>query len=339
MNMLKNVKKKICVVGGDRRQLYLSQLLADRGHVVTCYATVSGKETTPEALRHREQEAQTSESANERKGYGAESPNLQSEGAYAESGAYADSQNECMEQAIRGCDTVILPFPLSPDGITLNCTSADKPRLEDLFCAVRRLCLPSVKVFGGAVKRVSAEIAEKHGIAVTDYGMIEDIAVRNAVPTAEGALEVAMKELDVTVRGSCAAVIGYGRCGSELARLLKALGAEVVGIARSGRDRAKMSKDGVRGYGFERLSEALCEADIIFNTVPFHVIDCQTLAELPRGSVIVELASAPGGVDRECAAEYGVKVIHAPSLPGKYAPKTAAEIIGEALIPIIERND
>ena len=55
------------------------------------------------------------------------------------------------------------------------------------------------------------------------------------------------------------------------------------------------------------------------------------LSRLTKGKIIIELASAPGGVDRECAAHYGIKVIHAPSLPGKYAPKTAAEIIARAI--------
>ncbi|MBQ9116459.1 MAG: NAD(P)-binding domain-containing protein [Clostridia bacterium] len=243
-----------------------------------------------------------------------------------------------IEAAVRGCSAVIMPFPLSPDGITLNCFGSEKPRLEDIFSVISGCALHPMPIFAGAVRKRSAEIAEAFGLRITDYGEMEEIALRNAVPTAEGAVEVAMKELDITIRGAKMAVLGYGRCGGELCRLLRAMGAEVVGVARSARDRAKMQNDGVKGYSFEAFSEVLRDADIIFNTVPCNVITCDILAELPVGSVIVELASAPGGVDRRCAAEYGVKVIHAASLPGKYAPRTAAGIICEALAPILERT-
>ena len=144
-----------------------------------------------------------------------------------------------------------------------------------------------------------------------------------------------MQALDITVRGASFAVIGYGRCGSELARLLKAMGGNVCAVARSGKDRAKMRNDGVTPLDFRSLTEAVNSADISFNTVPFNVIDCEMLSELTRGKVIIELASAPGGVDRECAARYGIRVVHAPSLPGKYAPRTAAEIIARAIIPLL----
>lgn len=244
--------------------------------------------------------------------------------------AYGD-----IRSALSGCVSVILPFPLSPDGITLNCSEEEKPSLRDVFLAISETCGGAARIFGGAVKERSREIAASLGIEVTDYGAMEEIALENAVPTAEGALETAMKHLEVTVRGSRFAVIGYGRCGSELARLLTAMGAQVSAVARSVKDRAKMRNDGVIALGFDSIVSAVNNAEITFNTVPFNILDCSTLSRLKEGRIIIELASAPGGVDRECAAEYGVKVIHAPSLPGKYAPKTAAEIIVRALTPML----
>ena len=241
-----------------------------------------------------------------------------------------------LRTALGSCRNIILPFPLSPDGITLNCADEEKPPLRSIFLAISEVCGGSARVYAGAVKERSREIAASFGIEVVDYGAMEEIALENAVPTAEGAIETAMRVMNVTVRGSKFAVIGYGRCGSELARLLKAMGAEVCGIARSGKDRAKMRNDGVADRGFDGLVSAVNGAEITFNTVPFNVFDCHTLSLLDDCRVIVELASAPGGVDRECAARYGVRVIHAPSLPGKYAPKTAARIIARALIPLLD---
>jgi len=256
--------------------------------------------------------------------------------AHVTTGSITEHTELC--SALKKCHSVILPFPLSPDGVSLNCAVNDneeKPSLHNIFLAVSELCGNGAKVYAGAVKERSREIAAALGIEIVDYGAMEENALENAVPTAEGAIEVAMSHMNVTVRGSRFTVIGYGRCGSELARLLKAMGAEVIGIARSAKDRARMRNDGITPYSFIRLIEAVNNSVLTFNTVPFNVIDCAALSAITEGSVIIELASAPGGVDRECASRYGVKVIHAPSLPGKYAPRTAAEIIARALEPLL----
>jgi hypothetical protein len=51
------------------------------------------------------------------------------------------------------------------------------------------------------------------------------------------------------------------------------------------------------------------------------------LNALSGGAVIIDLASLPGGVDKECAEKLGISVIHALALPGKYMPETSAKII------------
>lgn len=390
MNQGKNgaENKAVCVMGGDGRQYYLAQKLAESGYYVRVYGiavplangnslkaedTVSGK-MTDKAWDFEKRvvengiilldescsdELIVAELSKNAANNGLESFETESNDGTAQQTDGADknySQNETVDEkkrgvsrfnggitvcgdianALRGCGDVILPFPLSPDGVTLNCSEEEKPSLSNVFHAVSEVCGSAARVYAGAVKERSREIAASFGIDITDYGAMEEIALENAVPTAEGAVKTAMEALNVTVRGSRFAVIGYGRCGSELARLLRAMGAEVCGIARSGRDRAKMRNDGVKAMDFSALTEAVNGSEITFNTVPFNVFDCRTLAELAEGRVIIELASAPGGVDRECAARYGVRVIHAPSLPGKYAPKTAAEIIARALIPLLE---
>ena len=302
MSIPKNLNSaaEICIIGGDARQYYLSLTLADKGFSVSAYAI-------PEI----------------------------GGGDAALNGDSGITVHSVLESALFGVKTVILPFPLSPDGITLNCAEEEKPSLKDVFSAIADVCGSETRVLAGAVKERSRDIAASFGIEITDYGAMEEIALENAVPTAEGAVETAMNHLNVTIRGSAFSVIGYGRCGSELARLLKAMGAEVFGIARSDKDRAKMRNDGVKSADFDGLIQAVNNSDIVFNTVPFNVFDCHTLSLLKPETVIIELASAPGGVNRECAARYGVRVIHAPSLPGKYAPKSAAEIIARAIIPML----
>ena len=308
----------VCVIGGDARQRYLAQALADKGYRISAYALIKPSETPCKTDSHNERLA----------------INCASETDISDNHIFLTHYSN-LSDALSSCKTVILPFPLSPDGITLNCAEAERPTLREIFAAISESCHADVRVYGGAIKEGARDVAASFGIDLTDYGAFDEIALENAVPTAEAAVQLAMQSLNVIVRGSCFAVIGYGRCGSELARLLKAMGGNVCAVARSGRDRAKMRNDGVTPLDFQSLAEAVNGSDITFNTVPFNVFDCDTLKRLSEGRIIIELASAPGGVDRECAALYGVKVIHAPSLPGKYAPKTAAEIIARALIPVL----
>ena len=95
------------------------------------------------------------------------------------------------------------------------------------------------------------------------------------------------------------------------------------------------------GFGFDTLRinysngvsslSALSAENIIFNTAPYWLLDESVLRTFPAGSLIVELASAPGGVDPEAAKKYGIRVIPAPGLPGKYAPITAGRFVGDAI--------
>ena len=54
---------------------------------------------------------------------------------------------------------------------------------------------------------------------------VDEIAIANSIPTAEGAVQLAMERLPITIHGANALVLGFGRCGVTLARLLKAMGA------------------------------------------------------------------------------------------------------------------
>ena len=93
-----------------------------------------------------------------------------------------------------------------------------------------------------------------------------------------------------------------------------------------------------RALGAEPLTyrEITRRFDIIFNTVPARVIGAPVLAQQDADTLILELASAPGGIDRESAARLQVRVVEALSLPGRVAPKTAAEYIKEAVYNMVE---
>lgn len=157
----------------------------------------------------------------------------------------------------------------------------------------------------------------------------------DAVPTAEGAIQIALEELPITLQGARVLVIGYGRLGRTLAPRLAGLGARVSVSARRWADLAWIEAE---GYGVEHTGQLkgwLCGYDLVVNTVPARVLDEETLRDLKPGCLVIDLASKPGGVDFEAARRLGVRAIWALSLPGKTAPVTAGRAIRTAIYNIL----
>jgi dipicolinate synthase subunit A len=121
--------------------------------------------------------------------------------------------------------------------------------------------------------------------------------IANTIPTAEGAIQIAMEELPITLHRSKALVIGFGRIGKILAHRLSGLGMRVSVSARRYADLAWIE---AYGYGVEHTEELdgwLCGYDLVINTVPAQVLTEHRLKELKEGCVVIDLASKPGGAD------------------------------------------
>ncbi len=237
---------------------------------------------------------------------------------------------------VQRADCVILPLPVTGDGVVLNAPFA-KGEIEvthvlDALCREQLIC-------GGRVDEQTLMLARERGLTVHDYFAREELAVANGVPTAEGAIQIAMEELPITIHGSRILVIGYGRIGRLLAHRFHVLGAKVSVAARKWSDLAWAE---VFGYGVEQTDQLdgwLCGYDLIVNTVPTRVLDEDRLRELKEGCLVIDLASKPGGVDLQAAGRLGVKVVWALSLPGKVAPITAGKAILNTVYNILREQE
>ena len=173
--------------------------------------------------------------------------------------------------------------------------------------------------------------------AVYDYSSREEFAVSNAILTAEGAIGILLRDYEDSVCGAKILILGYGRIGKALSRSLSALGAKVTVAARKPGDRAWIEADGMTAddYSLKELNRF----QIIINTVPATVLD-QRRIDLVRDDVyIIDLASAPGGVDFDRAKERGLSCVHALALPGKTAPSAAGRIIKDTIFNIIKEEN
>ncbi len=232
-------------------------------------------------------------------------------------------------------DCVVLPLPVTAEAPLLNAPlSSHSHSLPEILAFTR----PGQIVCAGKVDSFTASAAQERSLALHDYFAREELAIANAVPTVEGALQIAMEELPITLHGCRALVIGYGRLGRMLSQRLRALGANVSVSARKWSDLAWAQAYGHGVEQTDRLDSWLCGYDLIVNTVPARVLTGQRLAELKPGAVVIDLASRPGGVDMEAAQQLGVKVIWALSLPGKVAPVTAGKAILNTIYNILQEQ-
>lgn len=247
-----------------------------------------------------------------------------------------------VRSALEGANAVILPMPVTYDGLVLNGGEL-LPRVGTLFEEIARTA-PGAAVFGGRIAPELAGAAEAHDLSLTDYAADERYLLRGAAVTAEGAVSIAMERLDVTLRGAFAVVTGFGRVGSALAALLRALGARVTVAARSAVQRTAAELSGCASVrlggadpdaGFRKACGA---ADVIFNTVPARIFDRAALEALRPGTLLIDLSSVPGGIDLRTAEEAGIRAEWALALPGKYAPGSAGILTADTVLDLWEEK-
>ncbi len=233
-------------------------------------------------------------------------------------------------------DCVVLPLPVTRDGERLHMPlSGGELPLEELW----QLLQGSRAVLcGGAISETVRRQAAARQLTIEDYFDREEVQVANAVPTAEGAVYEAMAACPAALHGAKCLIIGYGRIGKVLAHRLQGLHAQVSVSARRLSDLAWIEAYGCRPLRTGALSGHLGDFDLVFNTVPVPLLCRAQLQELKESCVVVDLASAPGGVDLNAAAELGVPVRQARGLPGKAAPLTAAKVLRGAIYHILEER-
>lgn len=239
---------------------------------------------------------------------------------------------ENIKSAIKDVDVVITPIPMTRDQININAPydESDIP-IEEVFENMNKDQL----LIGGKTGDC-VEMKEYYHIPVFDIMDREEMAVLNAIPTAEGALQIALEETDTTIHGSNAMVLGFGRVGKMMARTLSGIGSNVYVLARKHSDISWIKSYGYNPVYIFELKEKLPNMDLIFNTIPKDILNEELLKLIIPRTLIIDLASMPGGIDNYAADKMDIKVIHALGLPGKAAPVSSARYMLDSIYNIIE---
>lgn len=226
-------------------------------------------------------------------------------------------------------DYIIAPIPFSRDNVNIT---GEIINCDDFINSIKGKIL-----FTGAI---SNTIKEKlNNIKYYDLMDLDEVAVMNAIPTAEGAIYEAIKNSNITLNNSNVLVMGYGRIGKILCEMLKGMNTMVYCEARAKKDIAFIEAMGYNSIYIDDLNSYLPKMDYIFNTIPVTLLNDTNLKYINKECTIIDLASAPGGIDFELAKEMGLNVVWALALPSKVAPKSAAKYLKDAIDEIIIKEN
>lgn len=177
----------------------------------------------------------------------------------------------------------------------------------------------NITVLGG-----SLDTPELDGYRKADFLRDAMYLSQNAVITAHCAVKEMLNRLPVTAQDCPILVIGWGRIGKSLARLLAAMGARVSIATRKPEDRAMLHALGYGAVDTARLGANLMCYRVIFNTAPYPVLGEAQLRHCRPDCLKIDLASRPG--------ISGGDVVWARGLPGTDAPETSGRLIAATAI-------
>ncbi|WP_425807405.1 dipicolinate synthase subunit DpsA [Desulfitobacterium sp. Sab5] len=239
-------------------------------------------------------------------------------------------------EAVKNVDVLLFPMYGTDERGGIKAKYSNSPIV--LNKEVLQAIPTHVPLFIGWARPALKSAAEMMGIRVVETAFLDEIAILNSIPSAEGAISMAMDSSVITIHGSQCFVLGLGRNGWTIARTLKGMGAHVTGVARKPADLARATEMGIDAVHFADLEDEIGRAEFIFNTVPHLILDKVILERVSKDAVIVDIASIPGGTDFEYAELLGIKAMLAPGLPGIVAPKSAGKILAQVYPQLILRH-
>lgn len=249
--------------------------------------------------------------------------------------AFTGAVKEKLDEAdLTNMDALILPVPgTNLEGQIETIFSNEKVILTaDVLAKTPDYCT----IYSGISNSYLNGITNQSNRTLIQLFERDDVAIYNSIPTVEGTIMMAIQHTDFTIHGSNITVLGLGRCGMSVARTFAALGGKVKVGARKSEHLARITEMGLTAFHFNDLEREVKDVDILINTVPFPIVNATVLSKMPPHTLVIDLASKPGGTDFRYAEKRGIKALLAPGLPGIVAPKTAGLILANVLAQLLQ---
>lgn len=238
-----------------------------------------------------------------------------------------------LKEAVLCSENIIAPIPMSKNNKELN----HQVQAGDL-------CLSSLvsffskdqNFFAGCIPEKFREAAYTRNVNVFDLMDSEELSTFNSIATAEGAIAEAIIKSGRNLHKSSCLILGYGRCAKTLTACLRGMFCHTTVCARKPQAIAEAAVLADTAVNISCLEAHLDEFDFIFNTIPAPVLTKEHLVKMQKHVTIIDIASAPGGVDFAAAARLKISAFLCPGLPGKYAPVSSAQAIADTIFDYLE---
>ena len=222
----------------------------------------------------------------------------------------------------------VLPIPVSK----LDANSTIKEQIKQELLRRQKDEPGKVKVFGGVFHQEWISFLEMNHIPYWDFMKLPEVVDGNAYITAEATVAEVLKIAECSICGQHVAVTGYGCCGEKIAKLFANMGANVTVVARREEVRDYATRDGFEAIGFGDMPKCMENCRVVINTVPSLVLTEECIRKMSRDSLIIDIASKPGGTDFDAAKKYGITAKLALGLPGIYTTTSSALLLKNAIL-------
>ena len=237
-----------------------------------------------------------------------------------------------LEQALENVDIVISAIPFSRDGVLVNTPLSENTiKINDLMNLIKNKTL--------IAGTISNEIYKKYrDVKIIDIMKNEKLVILNTIATAEGTIKEIITNTQINIHGSKIMILGFGRVGKTLAKKLDGLSAKITIVSKEYEELAWAEAYGYQNIQLNKIENSIKNYDIIVNTIPHIVLQGEILEKVNTNTLLLDLASGDGGIDKKEAQKNNLKLITALGLPGKTAPVTTARILKETIYEILEEK-
>lgn len=240
-----------------------------------------------------------------------------------------------LKSAIEKSEIIIGPIPFSSNKKDINTPFSDEIiSIEEIINLIDKKIL-----IAGSIPHEVYDIKNSKNIKIIDIMKREELAILNTISTAEGTIQIMIENRKQILHGSKCLILGFGRVAKTLTEKLKGLHVDVTCAARKEKDLAWIKAYGYKETNINNIGENLKQYDIIINTVPQLILTEGKLKYVNKQCLLIDLASNPGGIDREISKRNKLNLIWALALPGKVAPITTAEFIKYTINNILKETD
>jgi dipicolinate synthase subunit A len=181
------------------------------------------------------------------------------------------------------------------------------------------------------------EWARATSVKIIPYGADDALSILHAVPTAEGAIRIAIENTDETLLGMDVLCIGLGRVGVSVAQAFEGMRSRVSVAARNPVQLARACAMNMIAIDLRNLKSQIGNFGLIVSSAASRVLEKDLLALTRPDVLIIDLCSPPGSVDFESAKALGRKTIWARALAGR-APRRAGRDEWQVLMRILREQ-